>query len=184
MESNETKSYRQMFKALCAALSGRKLKGMKTRYVLAIVLAILSILVDAYFLYTNYNYLPSQIGTIYDGTDIALVKEDKAVLWDYELQRIVILIVSVVVGLLVRAVNRASIVRRRISLLLVETASLIIMTGVGISMVLLALSLGDNSQKLSNFFEVAVGLLWLAILLVEFRSDLKFLKRNSDSKAD
>ena len=113
-----------MFKALCAALSGRKLKGMKTRYVLAIVLAILSILVDAYLLYTNYNYLPSQIGTIYDGTDIALVKEDKAVLWDYELQRIVILIVSVVVGLLVRAVNGASIVRRRISLLLVETANL------------------------------------------------------------
>lgn len=160
------------------ALSGRVRKGMKTRLVLAISLAVIAILVDSYMVYTNYDYLPSYVGTYYNWDYVATVTKPKSVFWNYELERIAILLICVCAGMIVHSRNKASLVRYRIFTLLAETANLFILTGVGISLIMLAVSTGDNTQKVSDNVELTVMYVWLLILIVEFIFDIRFIKKD------
>lgn len=160
-------------------LSGRNRKGMRNRLIIAVSLSVIAILVDSYLVYTNYEYLPSHIGTYYNWDYVATVTKPKSVFWNYELQRIAVLAVLVCAGWWIYVRNRASLIRFRIFALLAETANLIILTGVGISVIMLAISRGDTTSKVSDYVEIAVMYVWLVILLFEFFFDIRFLKRNN-----
>lgn len=161
------------------ALSGRLRKGMKLRFVIAVALAVTAILVDSYMVYTNYDYLPSYVGTYYNWDYVATVIKPKSVFWNYEMERIAILLIFVGIGLVVYSRNKASLIRFRSLTFLAETANLIIMTGVGVSIIMLAISTGDTSQQVSDNVEFIVMIVWFAILLVEYIFDIRFLKQNA-----
>ena len=158
-------------------LSGRKREGMWTRLILAIALALIAMLVDAYMIYTNYDYLPTQIGTTYDWDSVATLSEHKSVFWHYELYRFIGLVAFVAVGWIIYAINKSSLIRLRIFTFLTETVNLIILTCVGVSLIMLAISMGDDTQKVSDYWETVVLYIWFIILLVEFIFDIRFLKK-------
>ncbi|MCQ2059142.1 MAG: hypothetical protein MJY71_04835 [Bacteroidaceae bacterium] len=159
-------------------LSGRNRKGMRNRLIIAVSLSVIAILVDSYLVYTNYEYLPSHIGTYYNWDYVATVTKPKSVFWNYEMQRFVVLAVMVCAGWLTYSRDKASPVRFRVFTLLSEIANLIILTGVGISVIMLAISRGDSTKTVSDNVEFSVMYVWLTILLLEFFFDIRFLKQN------
>lgn len=171
------KIIQQFIAPLSTALSGRNMRGIRNRIILAVVVSLISIGIDTYLVFTNYDYLPSLIGTNYGWDYAASVVESKSVFWDYEVQRLVLLLIFVIVGWLIRRSDTTSLIRFRTFQMLAETANLIIMTGIGISIVMLYISLGDDSKKLSESLDCIVMLVWLGILLVEYIFDLKFLRK-------
>lgn len=171
------KIIQQFIAPLSTALSGRNMKGIRNRIILAVVVSLIGIGIDTYLVFTNYDYLPSLIGTNYGWDYAASVVESKSVFWDYEVQRLVLLLIFVIVGWLIRRSDTTSIIRFRTFQVLAETANLIIMTGIGISIVMLYISLGDDSKKLSESLDCIVMLVWLGILIVEYIFDLKFLRK-------
>ena len=176
------KFFQQILAPLAKGMSGRNAKGIRNRLVLAIVMSVIAILVDSYLVYTNYDYLPSNIGTWYDWDSIATVTEHKSVFWKYELQRIVGLLVFIVAGWMVYARNKKSLIRFRTFTAIVETANLVILTCVGISIIMLTISIGDQTRTVSDYWEAVVMYIWFIILLIEYISDIRFLKKENEAK--
>lgn len=171
------KIIQQFVAPLSSAMSGRNLKGIRNRTVFAVGITMIGIGIDTFFVFTHYDYLPSLIGTGYGWDYTASSVESKSVFWNYEVQRLVLLLIFAAVGWLIHRSDRTSITRFRTFQFLVETANLIILTGIGISVVMLYLSLGDEGKKLSETWDCVVMLVWFGILLVEYVFDLKFLRK-------
>ena len=161
---------------LSDCMSGRNWKGMRNRIVLATVLSVVAIAVDSYMVYKDYDYLPSFVATTFEWSGIALNLEHKSVFIDYEIERVIVLCLFLAVGYLIYRRDKTSIVRFRTFSLLAETANLVILTGVGVSCVMLALSMGDKSQSVSDYWEFTIMFFWLALSLVEYYFDLRFFK--------
>lgn len=171
-------------------LSGRTFKGIKNRIVLAFSLAVIGMITDSLLVYTNYNYIPTYVGANFGWDYLATGMEHKSMFWSYELERIIGLAIFTATGWLIYRTDKTSITRFRVFCLLEETANLIILTYVGISIVILFISLGDNTQKISEKWELVTMGFWFCILLVEFIYDLRYfrqqkhgLQNSSDCKA-
>lgn len=173
---------RNLGTSLFNALSGRTFKGIRIRIILASVLACLGMAADSSMMYFNYDYIPSYIGADFGWDYAPAGVESKSMFWIYELERIVLLAVFTAAGWLIYRKNRNSITRFRIFCLLEETANLIILTYVGMSIAILYLSLGDDSQKVSEKWELTVLLFWLVILLWEFSLDLRFFRKQKSER--
>ena len=157
-------------------VDGGNEKGIRCRFWFAVLLSVIAIAVDTALVYSNYDYLPRTVPVLSDWDGVVQEWGPKTEFWQYEIQRIILLILCLIVGFLIVLLNPQSIIAKRTKCLLAETAMLIITTGVGISTVQLQLALGDYTQEISDYWEVTIMLGWFALSLVEYGFDVRKLR--------
>lgn len=153
-------------------------KGLRNRVWMAIILSIAATMIDYYFVYPNYSALPDRIPTMHDWEGAATQWGDKSVFLEFEIQRLFSFIFCVgACWLMTYFFNQFMV--KRIACFLIEANMLCITTGVGISLVMLQIAMGDRSAKVSDYWEGVIMLVWLLLMLVELISDcIKIRKAN------
>lgn len=145
-------------------------KGLRNRVWLAVILSIVATMIDYYFVYPNYSALPDRIPTMHDWDGAATQWGDKSVFLEFEIQRLFSFIFCVGACWLMTNFFKQFIVKR-IACFFIETTMLCITTGVGISLVMLQIAMGDHSAKVSDYWEGMIMLFWLVLMLAELISD-------------
>lgn len=163
---------------IVSSMDAKALNGMRTRYWIAIAVAAIATIVDTVMVYYNYDYIPATIPLLSDWDSKILAWGSKSAFWDYEIQRIVLLGGCIGLGRLLCKLKPNSLIMRRTECLLVETASLIITTGVGVSIATLKLVMGDDTTHVSDYWETTIMLFWFSLLLVEYIANVVFLRKN------
>lgn len=153
-----------------SAMDATTEQGLRNRVSIAIVLSVVATMVDYYFVYPNYSALPDRIPTMHDWDGAATQWGDKRIFLEFEIQRLFSFIFCVSACWLMTHFFKQFTVKR-IACFFVETMMLCITTGVGISLVMLQIAMGDRSAKVSDYWEGVIMLVWLVIMLAELISD-------------
>lgn len=145
-------------------------KGLRNRVWIAVILSFAATMLDYYYVYPNYSALPDRIPTMHDWDGAATQWGDKSVFLEFEIQRLFSFIFCVGTCWLITNFFNQFIVKR-IACFFIEATMLCITTGVGISLVMLQIAMGDRSAKVSDYWEMVIMLGWLAIMLTELIID-------------
>lgn len=156
--------------AAMRAMDATTEKGLRNRVWISVILSIVATMVDYYFVYPNYSALPDRIPTMHDWDGAATQWGDKSVFLEFEIQRLFTFIFTIGACWLMTTFFKQFIVKR-IACFFIETTMLCITTGVGISLVMLQIAMGDRSAKVSDYWEGVIMLFWLVIMLAELISD-------------
>lgn len=164
---------------LASYMDTKTARGMRNRYWIAIITTIVAILVDTVMVSYNYQYIPRLVPILSDWDCNVVQWGSKTVFWEYEIQRVALLVGSILIGWLLRRMKPQSAILRRTECLIVETAMLLITTGVGISIATLALVMGDKTQRISDYWETTIMTFWFLLLLVEYITNIVFLHKQA-----
>lgn len=151
-------------------------KGLRNRVWMAVILSIAATMVDYYFVYPNYSALPDRIPTMHDWDGAATQWGDKRVFLEFEIQRLFSFIFTVGICYLLTTFFNQFIVKR-LACFFIETTMLCITTGVGISLVMLQIAMGDRSAKVSDYWEGVTMLVFFIMMLAELISDCIRIKK-------
>lgn len=156
-------------------------KGLRNRVWMAIILSIAATMIDYYFVYPNYSALPDRIPTMHDWDGAATQWGDKSVFLEFEIQRLFSFVFTVgACWLMTHFFTQFTV--KRLACFFIETTMLCITTGVGISLVMLQIAMGDRSAKVSDYWEGVVMLVFLAMMLAELIID--FIRIRKAQKAE
>lgn len=145
-------------------------KGLRNRVWIAVILSVAATMIDYYFVYPNYSALPDRIPTMHDWDGAATQWGDKSVFLEFEIQRLFSFIFTVgACWLLTNFFSQFMV--RRVACFLIEVTMLCITTGVGISLVMLQIAMGDRSAKVSDYWEGVIMLVSIVLMLAELISD-------------
>lgn len=162
--------------AAMLAMDATTEKGLRNRVWMAVILSVAATMIDYYFVYPNYSALPDRIPTMHDWDGAATQWGDKSVFLEFEIQRLFTFVFCVGICWLMTHFFKQFIVKR-IACFFIETTMLCITTGVGISLVMLDIAMGDRSAHVSDYWEGVIMLGWLVIMLAELVGDCIKLRK-------
>lgn len=167
-------------------MSGNTLKGIKFRTALAIILSITVIIIEIVTYNKYWDSIPDMIQYDYDFSGVPNNICEKEWIWVNLLFQIFIFFFVFVIKHFsyktkrIRKIvydennNLIPIINKRFSMFAWETAMLFVTTEQGYIFALVDIVEG----RMCDDIVTLVFLFWLAILIIEFRSDLKVLKAN------
>lgn len=157
-------------------LVARSQTGITARLWMAILMSVAALLVNVFYIDPAYDSLPSIVPIEFDVDGEIDVWGHKTMLDDYAEVRIVFFLIMLVVGWVISKAKGHTLMGQRKGLLVVDIANLVITTGISMTLVYIQIAHGDTSQKLSEYWEYAVMLFWILILIVEYITDKKHIK--------
>lgn len=90
--------------------------------------------------------------------------------------RVTFFLSMMLIGWLVYVAKGRTLKAGRAGVLIVDTANLVITTGVAMAAVYIEIAKGNSNEKLAEEWEYAVMLFWLLILVIEYITDRKHIK--------
>ena len=155
-------------------------RGIRIRTRIAIICALLFIVIDILFVTFNYRYIPFTVPGFHDVNGLEVVARHKSAFFQYELERILFFIFIAVVAWVIKPLFKPPILHARTRCLLFALANLFICTGIGISMIELAIAKGDETVEISYIWQYIVLLFWAIVLWIEYRMDLKKIRKSQE----
>lgn len=158
-------------------LTARTQAGITARLWMAVLMSVAALLVNFFYIRPEYDVLPPIVPISFDMFGEIEEWGAKHIVYDYAEIRAVFFVIMLVIGYVIGRTGDGSLLRKRMRLLVVDIANLIITTVVNMTLVYIQIANGDNSEKLSEHLEFAVMLFWLLILVVEYKKDIPYLKK-------
>lgn len=165
-------------------ISGRSAQGIKFRTILSIVLTFSVLAIEIFVYYTHWDSIPDMIQYDYDFSGVPNnICEKKWIIYNLILQVFICAFVFIAKHLSYKTKRVHNIVydknnklipmlNKRFSMFAWETAMLFVTTEQGYVFALIDVI----KDRMCDNIVTLIFLFWLAILILEFRSDLKFLK--------
>ena len=157
------------------------LRGIRVRTRIAAVCALCFIAVYIVFVFFNYGGIPDIVPEFRDADGLLVKAVHKSAFLRYGLEFISLFLLAVLVPLIMRPLFKDEIKYARTRCLFLDIANLYITTAVCITMVLFAIARGDGSETLSYFSQSMLLLFWMVVMLAEYVTDLKKIRKISQS---
>ena len=170
---------------------GTTLQGIKFRTVLSIILTFSVLIIEFAMYYIYWDSIPNMVKYDYDFSDILHNICEKKWIWYNVLLQIYICVFVFVIKYFSYKTKRIHnivydennnlipIINRRFSMLAWETAMLFVTTEQGYIFALIDII----ENRMCDDIVTIIFLFWQTVLLVEFRSDLKVLKKKAINSA-
>lgn len=168
---------KQILQYISKHTEGTNYEGRRNRTWLAVILSIVSIAVDYTLVVMNYDYLPNRVAILYDWNNMPIAWADKSVFFEYETERVLLLVVLSLISVLIYKRKGGSAVAQRIICFLMEMTMLAITTGVGISIAALLVEMHDPEATVSDYWENAIMLFWAVVMTGEMLYDFYRMKQ-------
>ncbi len=170
-------------------ISGSTLKGIKFRTVLSIILTFSVLIIEIAIYYMYWDSIPNMIKYDYDFSGVPNNICEKKWIWYNVLLQIFICTLVFIIKYLSYKTKRVqnivydennnliSIIDKRISMFAWETAMLFVTTEQGYLFALVDII----ENRMCDDIVTLIFLFWQAVLIIEFRSDLRALKNSGDT---
>lgn len=165
---------------LLECLTARSARGICIRLWMAVLMSAAALIYNVFFISPELAKLPMRVPVLFDIYGEVAEWGHKTELYDYAIYRSIFFVVMCLIGWAVCKAMKNTLHAKRIRLLIIDIANLVVVTVVGITIIYLEIAKGDLSQKLSEHWEYAVMLFWLIILGIEYVTDRKHLKAKSE----
>ncbi|MDO5446422.1 MAG: hypothetical protein Q4F34_01410 [Prevotellaceae bacterium] len=168
-----SKTARSIMKAMDASTP----HGIRFRTRFAIICALVFIAIDTIFVTYNYKYIPNTVPILHDVNGVLVEERQKSVFFEYELERILMLIGTAIVAWLIKSRFKSIITYARTRCFLFDVVNLFITSLTGISMIELAIAKGEDPGTLSYFEEFMIFLFWFIVMLGEYINDVRKIRK-------
>lgn len=156
-------------------LTARTPKGINIRLWMAATMAVAALLYNIFVISPQLANLPVKIPVLFDIQGEVAQWGHRSQVYDYAMLRTVFFAVMCLAGWgLCRAMGR-TLHAKRLRLLIIDIANLVVTTVVAMTQVYIEIAQGDLSQKLSEHWEYAVMSFWLLVLVIEYVTDRRKL---------
>lgn len=167
-------------------ISGNKLQGIRFRTLLSIILTFSVLIIEIGIYYIHWDSIPNMIKYDYDFSGNPNNICEKEWIWGNVLLQIFICVFVFVVKYFAYKTKRIRnivydknnklipIINKRFSMFAWETAMLFVTTEQGYIFALIDII----ENRMCDDIVTMIFLFWLAVLIIEFRSDLKILSNN------
>lgn len=157
-------------------LTARSEKGIKTRLWFAVLMSVAALLFNVFCISPEFDRLPQEVPLLFDIEGNVAEWGHKSMITDFAGLRALFFVGMALIGCAICRFMGNSLMGKRIRLLVIDIANLVVTTCVGITIIYMEIAKGNHAQKLSEHWEYAVMLFWLVILIIEFVTDKKHLK--------
>lgn len=164
-----------IIKKIVYYMTARTRGGIAARFWMAVVMSVVALLFDVFFLQSEFDHLPAYVPVLFNIYGDVTGWGHKSMLEGFTEARVAFFMIMVVIGWVLYVIKGRTLMGKRIRLLVVDIANLVITTGVAMSVVYVEIAKGNNSEKLSEEWEYAVMCFWLLILVIEYIADKKHL---------
>lgn len=163
-------------KKLVYYMTARTQTGIAVRLWMAIVMAVCALLFDFLYLQEEFDRLPSYVPVLFDLNGETAEWGDKDMLdWFNEI-RLAFFLIMGFIGWVICWVKGGTLMAKRIRLLMVDIANLVVSTGVAMAAIYIEIAKGNGDEKLAEEWEYAVMFFWLVTLIIEYIADKKHIK--------
>ena len=159
--------------------TARSMKGIKTRLWIAILTSVCALLINFFYIKPEYDILPPIVPLSFTMDGEITEWGHRSIISDYAEIRTIFFVIMLLIAWCIAKTKGGTLLRKRLGLLIVDTANLVITTGVNMTLVYIQIANGDGSEKLSEHIEHAVMLIWIAILIVEYWDDRKRITQST-----
>ena len=163
-------------KKILTYLTARSEEGIRIRLWFAILMSVAALLFNVFFISPEFDRLPQEVPMLFDVNGDVAEWGHKSEIIDFAGHRALFFIVVSLIGWAVCRCMGNSLHGKRIRLLFVDIANLVVTTCVGMTMVYIEIAKGDLTQKLSEHWEYGIMFFWLVVLIVEYVTDKKHLE--------
>lgn len=163
-------------KKLMYYMTARTECGIRVRLCMAVVMSTAALLFDIFYIQEEFDRLPDTVPLFFDIDGNIAEWGHKSMLYGYTEVRVMFFAIMALVGWLVYVIKGRTLKARRVGLLIVDIANLVVTTGVAMGAVYIEIAKGDINLKLPEELEYAVMFLWILILVIEYIADKKHLK--------
>lgn len=157
-------------------MMARNEKGITARLWMAVLMSVAALLVNIFYIDPAFDHLPSIVPLYFTADGEIAEWGHRSLIDDYDDIRVAFFIIMSLIGCGICRAMGNTLLGKRVRLLVIDIANLIITTGISMTLVYIEIAHGDTTQKLSEHWEYAVMLFWLAILIYEYYTDKKHLK--------
>lgn len=155
--------------------------GIRVRLWMAVLMSVAALLVNIFYIDPAYDSLPSIVPITFTPEGDIATWGHRSIIDDYDDIRVAFFLVMSLIGWGICRYKKNSLLGKRIMLLVIDIANLVITTGVGMTLVYIEIANGVSDEKLSEEWEYSVMLFWLLILVIEYITDKKHLKEPIES---
>ena len=166
-------------KKILSYLTARSEKGIKTRLWFAVLMSVAALLFNVLYISPQFEQLPQEVPLLFEVNGDVAEWGHQSMITDFAVHRAIFFIIMVFIGWAICRAMGNSLLGKRIRLLVIDIANMVVTTVVGITLVYMEIAKGDLTQKLSEHWEYAVMLFWIVIIIIEFVTDKKHLKQNT-----
>lgn len=159
-------------------LTARTSKGISIRLWIAVTMAIAALLYNIIVISPELANLPVRIPVLFDIQGEVAQWGHRSQVYDYAVWRSVFFVVMCIAGWALCRAMGSTLHAKRLRLLIIDIANLVVTTVVAMTQVYIEIAKGDLSQKLSEHWEYAVMLFWLLVLVIEYATDRNKLNNN------
>lgn len=159
-------------------LTARTQAGITARLWIAVLMSVAALLVNVFYISPEFDLLPQVVPLLFDVNGEIAEWGDRSLMSNFTVLRIVFFLIMLLIAWLIYKAKGCTLLGRRMGLLVVDIANLVITTVIGMSLVYLEIAHGDTTQKLSELWEYAVMLFWILILIVEYITDRKYVSKS------
>ena len=164
-----------IIKKIAQYLTANTQTGIIFRLWLAVLIPVLALLFDVFYLQEEFKRLPAQVPLLFDVYGNVIKTGDKSAFEGFTEARVAFFLIMVVIGWVICKVKGGTLMAQRIRLLVVDIANLAITTGVGMATVYMEIAKGNTEEKLAEEWEYSVMIFWLLTLIFEFIVDRKHI---------
>lgn len=163
-------------KKILTYLTARSEEGIKARLWMAVGMSAIALLLNFFYITPEFDRLPQEVPVLFDADGNITLWGHKSLIDDFAEIRTICFLIMAFIGWAICRYMGNTLMGKRIRLLVIDIANLAVTTCVGMSLVYIEIAQGDHSQKLSEEWEYAVMLFWIAILIIEYVTDKKHLR--------
>lgn len=163
-------------KKIIEYLTARNEIGIKLRLWMAMIMSVAALLVNVFYIAPEYDRLPQVVPLFFDMFGEIAEWGHKSMLNDYAEIRIVFFIIMVIIAWALCRKKGNNLLGKRIRLLVVDIANLVITTGISMTLVYIEIAHGTSTEKLSEHWEYTVMFIGLLFIIIEYVTDKKHLK--------
>ncbi|MBQ0020612.1 MAG: hypothetical protein KBT39_08850 [Bacteroidales bacterium] len=163
-------------KKILEYLTARSEKGIKIRLWFAILMSVAALLFNVLCISPEFDRLPQEVPLLFDVEGNVSVWGHKSMITDFAGLRALFFVVMSFIGWAICRGMGNSLLGKRIRLLVIDIANLVVTTCVAMTLVYMEIAKGDLTQKLSEHWEYAIMLFWIVVFIIEFITDKKHLK--------
>lgn len=164
-------------KKILEYLAARTPAGITARLWVAVLVTVAALLTNALYIAPQYDHLPAVVPLFFDIDGNVAEWGNRSEISHYAGIRTAFFVIMLLIAWAIYKAKGCTLAARRVGLLVVDIANLVITTGVSMTLVYIEIANGDTSQQLSEHWENAVMLFWLLLLVVEYITDKPHLQQ-------
>lgn len=157
--------------------------GIAARLWMAVLTSVAALLFNVFYLQVEFEQLPENVPLLFDINGKIAETGHKSMLNGYTEVRLAFFLIMVFIGWVTCKVKGGTLMAKRIRLLVIDIANLVITTCITMAAVYIEIAKGNGDEKLSEEWEYAVMGFWLLTLIYEFIIDKHRIQAGNAKKS-